>query len=68
MKMKEFLDDVRKYGTRINRWDSYDAGIEQVDETDSVFLYEYVEDNTKYKVIIIMKDGEYVDYFKKVIE
>ena len=64
-KQKKLLHDVRTYGKLIERWDSYDHGLEQVDETNSAFLWEYEDHGLRYHIVIIMRNGEYVDYFVK---
>ena len=66
-KDKQLMHDVRTYGKLIERWDSYDFGLEQVDDTNSAFLWEYEENHKKYHVVIIMRRGEFVDYFMKEV-
>lgn len=75
----KFLDDVRKYGLRLSR---YDLNREDgYDDTQTVFEY-YFKDRFEalietgevelqtisYKVIIFMKHGEYIEYYKTVVD
>lgn len=70
----KWLNKVRSEAKEVTRYDEVDHGIDMVDETSSVFVYDYYELNRKtntedhMKVVIIMKRGNYVDYFFKEVE
>lgn len=70
----KWLNKVRSEAKEVTRYDEVDYGIDMVDETSSVFVYDYYEFNRKthkddhLKVVIIMKRGNYVDYFFKEVE
>ena len=56
-----YLDDVRKYGTRLARYDKIVD--DKIDDTNTIFIYEY----EGYSVYIIMQCADYIRYFKRKI-
>lgn len=70
----KWLNKVRCEAKKVTRYDEVDSRTEEVDETSSVFVYDYYELNKKtgkedhMSVIIIMYCGGYVDYFYKDVE
>lgn len=70
----KWLNKVRTEAKSVTRYDEVDHGMDIVDETSSVFVYDYYELNKKtgkedhMKVVIIMYCGGYVDYFYKDVD
>lgn len=57
----DYLEDVRRYGTRLARYDKIED--DKVDDTNTIFIYKY----EGYTVYIIMQSGNYIRYFKRKI-
>ena len=67
----EWLNKVRREGIRIARYDK-EINSNEYDDTESVFIYDYKEviknKETKMKVFIVMRKGDYIDYNFKYLE
>lgn len=68
----ELLNKVCREGVEKTRYDKLDFfDVPYYDETDSVFTYIYTTEfygvKCTYKYVIFMKNGQYVDYYRKEI-
>lgn len=63
----EFLNRVQREGTNKRRYDLLDLAntwsTKHYDDTESIFIYDFTDEDKRMTVIIIMSHGEYIDYF-----
>lgn len=63
----EFLNKVQREGTNKRRYDLLDLAntwaTKHYDDTESVFIYDFIEEDRRMTVVIVMSHGEYIDYF-----
>ena len=63
----EFLNRVQREGTNKRRDDLLDLAntwsTKHYDDTESVFIYDFTDEDKRMTVVIIMSHGEYIDYF-----
>ena len=63
----EFLNRVQREGTNKRRYDLLDLAntwsIKHYDDTESIFIYDFTDEDKRMTVIIVMSHGEYIDYF-----
>ena len=63
----EFLNRVQREGTNKRRYDLLDLantwGTKHDDDTESIFIYDFTDEDKRMTVIIVMSHGEYIDYF-----
>lgn len=55
----KYLEEVKKYGTKLLRYDLVED--DKIDNTKSIIKYQYKDED----VYIVMEKGECIDYFKK---
>lgn len=65
----KWLNKVRREGTNRRRYDlakSKPVNLNNIyDDTDSIFIYDYTNNSETVNVVIFMKNGEYIDYFRR---
>lgn len=63
----EFLNRVQREGTNKRRYDLLDSAntwsTKHYDDTESIFIYDFTDEDKRMTVIIVMSHGEYIDYF-----
>lgn len=64
----EFLNKVQREGTNKRRYDLLDLAntwSTKYYDTESVFIYDFTDEDRRMTVVIVMSHGEYIDYFIK---